>query len=267
MTRIDVALVGKNLIETRNKAKDAILNHKVFCNGKLVLKCSMDVKEGDLLFIQDTEKSYVSKGGLKLEKAISHFSLSLKGKTMVDIGSSTGGFSDCAIQNGIDHIIAIDVGKEQFSPKLLKTGKVSLYEQTDFRNMDFSLLKEVSFATIDVSFISVIKLLDSLKRVPKLQEIVLLIKPQFECGKTVADRFKGIVLDEKVHIHVIEKVTSAFEEKEFYLQNLTFSPIRGGSGNIEYLAYFTKDENKDFNDPVSVVKEAFHFFHISRSKN
>lgn len=258
MGRIDVELVTRNHFDTRSKAQFAIASGIVFCNGKKILKNSFLVKENDQITVSGNPLQYVSKGGLKLEKALKEFLITLQGKKMIDIGASTGGFSDCALQNGIREIIAIDVGTLQFSQKLLKSNKIILMENTDFRYIDSSLLSGYTIATIDVSFISVKKLIKKISELNELNEIILLIKPQFECGIEIAKKYSGVVLDKSVHINVINNVINCFNSINYGLQNLTYSPIRGGSGNIEYLGYFKKkiDNNKNIL-PNKVVKEAF----------
>lgn len=258
MGRIDVELVMRNHFDTRSKAQFAIASGIVYCNGKKILKNNYLVKESDQVTVSGSSLQYVSKGGLKLEKAVEEFSITLQGKRMIDIGASTGGFSDCALQNGIKKIIAIDVGTMQFSKKLLKSNKIVLMENTDFRYIESSLLSGYTIATIDVSFISVKKIIKKLDELSELNEIILLIKPQFECGIEIAKKYSGIVLDKNVHINVINNIINCFNSINYGLQNLTYSPIRGGSGNIEYLGYFKKkvDNNKNIS-PNKVVKDAF----------
>jgi len=258
--RLDCELVERNIFKTRTKAKAEILNGNVICNGKVVKKPSYEVVLGDMIEISGNTLKYVSRGGLKLEKAISKFNLKLHKKVMIDIGSSTGGFSDCAIQNGIDEVIAIDVGKDQFDEELRKNPKIKLYERTDFRDMPLELVEKADVATIDVSFISITKLIHKLSMILNLNEIICLIKPQFECGKEIATKYKGIINNKSIHIEVIERIIYSFYDIEYKLENLTYSPIVGGDGNIEYLAYFkkmqvTKDES--IIEISDVVNEAF----------
>ena len=258
MTRIDVELVKRGLIESRSKASYVIDKGVVFCNDKKILKHSYQVKDEDVLTIKENVLPYVSKGGLKLKKSLDEFSISLVNKNMVDIGSSTGGFSDCAIKENIKKIVAIDVGSNQFSSKVLNTGKVALYENTDFRTVENELLKNIDIACIDVSFISVLKLLDKLITLPKLKEIILLIKPQFECGKDIAFKYKGVVRNKEVHQKVIAKIITKFKDKGFIINGLTFSPILGGDGNIEYLAYFKKDGKLEKVNVLETIEFAFN---------
>lgn len=257
MSRIDIELVNRGLFSTRSKAQFAIKSGVVYCNDKKVIKNGFDVKDEDKLEVKSLVLPYVSKGGLKLEKALKEFNINLSRKNMIDIGSSTGGFSDCALQNGINHILAIDVGSNQFSLELLNSNKIELMENTDFRDVSLDKFKGYDFASIDVSFISIKKLIPKLGLIEDLDEIVLLVKPQFECGKDLAKEYNGVVLNKKVHKEILEDIVKSFNSINFYLEGLTYSPIRGGSGNIEYLAYFTKNGKNNNIDKNNIVNLAF----------
>ena len=262
MPRIDIELVNRNLIDTRAKAQDAIKSGLIYCNDKLVTKCSLDVSESDIIEIKGELLKYVSRGGLKLEKALDVFEINLNEKVMCDIGSSTGGFSDCAIQNGVKEIYAVDVGKNQFDSRLKSLPNIHLYESTDFRDMDNELLSKVDIVTIDVSFISVTKIITKISELKNVSEIMCLIKPQFECGKEIADKYKGIILDKLVHYDVIQKLIGSFSEIGYNMHGLTFSPIKGGSGNIEYLMYLKKDADSASKlDIRHIINEAFSKMH------
>ena len=256
MTRIDIELVKRGIFETRNKAQNEIKNKIVYCNNVCITKPSFDVTDTDIIEIKGEKLKYVSRGGLKLEKAIKEFNINLNDKILIDIGSSTGGFSDCAIQNGIKKVYAIDVGTNQFDKNLRQNNKVNLYENTDFRNIDNNILNDANIASIDVSFISVTKLTNKLKELTNLKEIICLIKPQFECGKELSDKYRGVPLNKEVHSTVINKVIESFKENDYYINSLTSSPIKGGNGNIEYLAYFKRDNEKNI-DIEKVINEAF----------
>lgn len=256
MTRIDIELVKRGIFETRNKAQNEIKNKIVYCNNVCITKPAFDVTDTDIIEIKGEKLKYVSRGGLKLEKAIKEFKVDLKDKTLIDIGSSTGGFSDCAIQNGIKKVYAIDVGTNQFDKNLRQNNKINLYENTDFRNIDNNIINDANIASIDVSFISVTKLTNKLKELTNLKEIICLIKPQFECGKELSDKYRGVPLNKEVHSTVINKVIESFKENDYYINNLTSSPIKGGNGNIEYLAYFKRD-NESKIDINEVINEAF----------
>ena len=257
LPRIDIELVNRNLIDTRAKAQEAIKNGIIYCNNKCITKNSYNVIDTDVLTIQGELLKYVSRGGLKLEKAINAFNIDMKNKTMCDIGSSTGGFSDCAIQNGVSKIYAIDVGSDQFDEKLRLLPNIRLFENTDFRNIDEKILEDVNIITIDVSFISVTKLISKIALLHNVNEIMCLVKPQFECGKDNADKYKGVILNKQIHCEVIEKLSSEFGKIGFNVQGLTSSPIKGGSGNIEYLMYLRNDRNCVDVNVRKIVSEAF----------
>lgn len=256
MTRIDIELVKRGIFETRNKAQNEIKNKIVYCNNVCITKPAFDVTENDIIEIKGEKLKYVSRGGLKLEKAIKEFNIDLNDKILIDIGSSTGGFSDCAIQNGIKKVYAIDVGTDQFDKNLRLNNKIILYENTDFRNIDNNIINDANIASIDVSFISVTKLTNKLKELTNLKEIICLIKPQFECGKETSDKYKGVPLNKEVHESVIKNVIKSFKENNYYINNITSSPIKGGNGNIEYLAYFKRDKERSINIE-EVVNKAF----------
>ena len=240
MSRIDVELVNRGLFPTRSKAILAIKDRIVYCNQKLVTKGGLEVSSDSLIEIRGETLPYVSRGGLKLAKAVEYWNIDLSNKIMIDIGSSTGGFCDVALKNNIQKVYAIDVGKDQFDKELKKDSRIELHEQTDFREIDNSIIQDASVACIDVSFISVTKLMEKLGSLNNLKEIVCLIKPQFECGKEIADKFKGVIKDEEERNKAIRKVTSEFEKIGFKEVGVIASPIKGGDGNIEYLAYFKK---------------------------
>lgn len=256
MTRIDIELVKRGIFETRNKAQNEIKNKIVYCNNVCITKPAFDVTDTDIIEIKGEKLKYVSRGGLKLEKAIKEFNIDLKDKILIDIGSSTGGFSDCALQNGIKKVYAIDVGTDQFDKTLRLNNKINLYENTDFRNIDNNIINDANIASIDVSFISVKKLTSKLKELTNLKEIICLIKPQFECGKEISDKYKGVPLNKEVHKSVIENVIKSFKDNNYYINSLTSSPIKGSNGNIEYLAYFKRDKERSINIE-EVVNKAF----------
>jgi len=266
MPRIDIELVNRNLIETRARAQEAIKNGLIYCNNRKITKCSFNVSENDIIEIKGSLLKYVSRGGLKLEKALKEFNINLNEKVMCDIGSSTGGFSDCAIQNNVKEIFAIDVGNNQFDKKLQEKPNIHLYENTDFREMDSNILKDVNIVTIDVSFISVTKIISKIADLQEVKEIVCLVKPQFECGKEIADKYKGVILNKHVHYDIINNVKNEFSKYNFVMRNLTYSPIKGGSGNIEYLMYLTKDSASPDSayaslDIKHIINEAFSKMH------
>ena len=254
--RLDVALVSLGHFKTRNKSQEAIKKGSIKCDGKVQTKCNFPVSESTNIEVLEVLK-YVSRAGLKLEKAIEVFNLNLVNKIMLDIGSSTGGFTDCAIQKGVKLVIAVDVGSDVMDRELRKNPKIKLFEQTDIREMDLNLLTNVQIATIDISFISVTKILPVLSNLENLKEIVLLIKPQFECGKQIADKYKGIILNKTIHKDIINNIIKEFSNISFYCQGVSPSPIKGGSGNIEYVSYFKKDASPKLINIQNVINKAF----------
>lgn len=237
--RLDILLVERQLAETREKAKRLVMAGLVFSEQNRLDKPGMKVDETISLTIKGNPIPYVGRGGLKLEKAIDYFSLNLHDKVMVDVGSSTGGFTDCALQNGVKLCYAVDVGYNQLAWKLRNDKRVVVMERTNFRYItaDKFIYELPNFATIDVSFISLQLILPALKEVlQKNSTIIALIKPQFEAGKDQVGK-KGIVRDKEVHLQVLKKIISFALAEEFQLYGLTYSPITGGDGNIEFLAY------------------------------
>lgn len=244
--RLDVLLVEKGLFPTREKAKSSIMAGLVKVNGKTVDKAGSEVPVEAVLDVAGPAIPYVSRGGLKLEKAITEFALDLDEAVVVDIGASTGGFTDCALQNGAAKVYAIDVGYGQLDWKLRQDPRVVNLERTNIRYLDGSLIVDVpSHVTVDVSFISLTKVL------PKISEIlssggrvIALIKPQFEAGREKVGK-KGVVRDSEVHVDVLKAVTGAAEQLGFAIKGLTYSPVKGPEGNIEYLCYMVKSKTGD----------------------
>ncbi|OUP79038.1 MULTISPECIES: TlyA family RNA methyltransferase [unclassified Thomasclavelia] len=249
--RIDVLLVEQGFFDSREKAKRAIMAGIVHDEHDIIDKPGTKIPVDSKLYVKGKVLPYVSRGGLKLEKAIKEFNLDLKDKIMVDIGSSTGGFTDCALQNGAKLVYAIDVGTNQLVWKLRNDPRVVVKEQTNFRYATKELFEYgiPSFASIDVSFISLKYIFEPLKDIlSKSDQVVALIKPQFEAGREEVGK-KGIVKDAKIHHQVIENVIEFAHNNNFELEQLTFSPITGGEGNIEFLGLFVKDGifNSDIN--------------------
>lgn len=256
--RVDVLLVEQGFFDSRERAKRAIMAGLVHDDHDRLDKPGTKIPADTQLYVKGTIMPYVSRGGLKLEKAIKTFHLNLKDKIMVDIGSSTGGFTDCALQNGIRLVYAVDVGTNQLVWKLRNDPRVVVKEKTNFRYatkdlFDFEL---PTVATIDVSFISLKLIFAALKNILSPgNEIIALIKPQFEAGKEDVGK-KGIIKDPNVHIRVIENVIKYGEENGFTIQNISYSPITGGEGNIEFLAYFTVGGIRQSIDIKSIVEQA-----------
>ena len=240
--RIDKELVERQLITSRTRAQELIESGYVKCNDKIIYKCNYLVSESDKLEIIKNDKlKYVSRGGLKLEKAINEFDINLKNKIIMDIGSSTGGFCDCALQNGAKKIIAVDVGTNLMHEMLRNNPKIELHEKTNFVDIDV--------ITCDVSFISLKQIIKKIYNENIRVDLICLIKPQFECGKELADKYKGIILNKSIHKQLIKDLFYYFNSLNFYVKNFTFSPIKGGDGNIEYLVQLSNKNctNKEVN--------------------
>ncbi|WP_066293721.1 TlyA family RNA methyltransferase [Bacillus sp. FJAT-29937] len=237
--RLDILLVERGLAETREKAKRTVMAGLVFSNETRLDKPGEKVSSDIPLRVKGKVMPYVSRGGLKLEKALKVFDLNVKDKILLDIGASTGGFTDCAIQNGAKMSYALDVGYNQLAWKLRKDERVVVMERTNFRYVTPADLQEgmPTFASIDVSFISLKLILPVLKTllVPG-SDVVALVKPQFEAGREQVGK-KGIVRDAKVHTHVLETMIAFAISQGFDVKNLSFSPITGGDGNIEFLLH------------------------------
>ncbi|MCM3692498.1 TlyA family RNA methyltransferase [Neobacillus niacini] len=266
--RLDVLLVERGLSETREKAKRSIMAGLVYSNEERLDKPGEKVKVDIPLMIKGNVLPYVSRGGLKLEKALKVFDVTVKDKIMLDIGASTGGFTDCALQNGAKMSYALDVGYNQLAWKLRQDDRVVVMERTNFRYVTpKDLAGEMpNFATIDVSFISLKLILPVLKTllVPN-SDIVALVKPQFEAGREQVGK-KGIVRDEKVHLQVVNKIVVFALEQGFNVVNLSFSPITGGDGNIEFLLHLRwvgeqdNGQNELPFEPLQIVKDSHQEF-------
>lgn len=237
--RVDVLLVEQGLFETREKAKRAIMAGIVYSNEERLDKPGEKITVDSNLTVKGKTLPYVSRGGLKLEKALKEFNLDVNQKVLLDIGSSTGGFTDCALQNGAVMSYAVDVGYNQLAWKLRNDDRVIVMERTNFRYVTPSDLQGPmpNFASIDVSFISLKLILPVLKTllVPG-SDVVALVKPQFEAGREQVGK-KGIVRDAKVHEQVIAEIIDFALQIGFDIKNLSFSPITGGDGNIEFLLH------------------------------
>lgn len=261
MDRIDVVLVKNGYFDSRENAKKAITMGLVYDEfDKVISKPSLKVNSNDKFIIKGEVCPYVSRGGYKLEKSIKEFNLNLKDKIVIDIGASTGGFTDCALQNGIKKVYCIDVGHDQLHQKIKSHPNVINKEGTDFKKLDKNEIEDViDFASMDVSFTSSTLLLPKLHEILKTDgQAVILIKPQFEAGKENISR-NGIVKDKEVHIQVIEKVIKSAIENNFSILNLTYSPVRGDkSGNIEYLILLTNKTNVSKKINIEkIVNQAF----------
>ena len=261
--RLDVLLVKRALAASREKAKAIIMSGNVFVDGEREDKAGTMFSEEVSIEIKGNTLPFVSRGGLKLAKAVKEFALKLEGAVCTDVGSSTGGFTDCMLQNGAAKVFAIDVGRGQLDWKLRQDERVVCMEKTNIRYVTpEDIGEEIDFSSIDVSFISLTKVLEPIRNyLTEEGRIVALIKPQFEAGKEKVGK-KGVVRDPGVHREVIEKILAFAEEIGFGVRNLEFSPIKGPEGNIEYLVYLKKQPEggieqgleKKFDD---IVEEAF----------
>lgn len=241
--RLDVLLVKRNLAESREKAKAIIMSGNVFVEGQREDKAGSTFPEESYIEIKGNKLPYVSRGGLKLEKAMANFDVELQDKVCTDVGSSTGGFTDCMLQNGARKVFAIDVGTNQLAWKLRQDERVVCMEKTNIRYVTPEDLGEpIDFSSIDVSFISLTKVLLPIRNYLKEDgQIVALIKPQFEAGREKVGK-KGVVREKSTHYEVIEMVLSYAVSIGFRVLNLDYSPIKGPEGNIEYLAHLQKTE-------------------------
>lgn len=244
--RLDVLLVKGGFAESREKAKAIIMSGNVFVNNNREDKVGLTFDEKAIIEVRGNTLKYVSRGGLKLEKAMANFDVSIEGKICMDVGASTGGFTDCMLQNGAVKVYSVDVGHGQLAWKLRQDERVVCMEKTNIRyvtNEDIPDL--IDFSSIDVSFISLTKVLGPVRNLlTDNGQVVCLIKPQFEAGREKVGK-KGVVRDKKVHIEVIEMVVEFAKSIGFNVLNLDFSPIKGPEGNIEYLLHIEKGENAD----------------------
>lgn len=241
--RLDVLLTERGLAPSREKAKAIIMAGIVYVNNQKEDKAGSSFPEDAMIEVRGQGLKYVSRGGLKLEKAMECFPIDLKGRVCMDIGASTGGFTDCMLQNGAAKVYAIDVGYGQLDWKLREDPRVVCMEKTNFRYVtpaDLDPEAMPDFASVDVSFISLSRILPPAAAIlPEGGEMVCLIKPQFEAGREKVGK-KGVVRDPKVHEEVIENCLAIAQDTGFSAEGLTWSPIRGPEGNIEYLMYLRR---------------------------
>ena len=258
--RLDAAVFELGLSESREKAKTLIMAGVVYVNNQKADKAGMQVKPDDIIEVRSNPLKYVSRGGLKLEKSVECFKLSFNELVCADIGASTGGFTDCMLQNGAKKVYAIDVGYGQLAWKLRSDDRVVNLERTNFRYVTKEQIPdELDFASVDVSFISLSIIIPVMKTLLKENaSAVCLIKPQFEAGKDKVGK-KGVVRDKKVHIEVVENTVKMMLNNGFTILGLTYSPIKGPEGNIEYLALIQKDDcplNKSGVTSTEIVEES-----------
>lgn len=265
-TRLDVAVFEQGYASSREKAKAIIMAGIVYVNNQKVDKAGFELKEGDVLEVRGKTLQYVSRGGLKLEKAMQEFPITLEGKICMDVGASTGGFTDCMLQNGAVKVYSVDVGYGQLAWKLRTDERVVNLERTNFRYATREQIPdEVDFASVDVSFISLKHILPNLNTLLAPDgQAVCLIKPQFEAGKEKVGK-KGVVRDLNVHLEVVENVINLALENGFSVMGLQFSPIKGPEGNIEYLIYLNKSQEPVVSDDVN-AKELVNMSHTELDK-
>ncbi|CUP75457.1 TlyA family RNA methyltransferase [Clostridium baratii] len=260
--RLDILLVEKGIIASRERAKTNIMAGKVFVDGQRVDKAGAKVSVNANIEFKGDTIPYVSRGGLKLEKALKEFPLGLKGKVCMDIGASTGGFTDCMLQNGASKVFSVDVGYGQFAWKLRTDERVVCMERTNIRYVTPEDIGEkLDFASIDVSFISLKTIMPATINLLKDNgEVVALIKPQFEAGREKVGK-KGVVREESTHKEVVLGIVNYLLEHDLNVLGISYSPIKGPEGNIEYLVYFSKDKNKESNfkmEDIEAVVSASH---------
>jgi 23S rRNA (cytidine1920-2'-O)/16S rRNA (cytidine1409-2'-O)-methyltransferase len=258
--RLDVLLVERGLADSREKAKTVIMSGDVYVNGQKEDKAGTTFDpEKVKIEVRGEKLKYVSRGGLKLEKAFDCFKLDLNGLTCMDIGASTGGFTDCMLKNGAKKVYAIDVGHGQLAWSLRNDERVVCMEKTNFRYLKPEDLPEApDFASCDVSFISLTKILEPAFNILKpMGRMVVLIKPQFEAGREEVGK-KGVVRDRKVHEEVVKKIISFSKDTGFKILGLDYSPVKGPEGNIEYLLYLEKNEGADFEADIETVVSLAH---------
>ncbi len=251
-TRLDIAVCEQGFAPSREKAKAIIMAGQVFVNNRRVDKAGAEIKPDDVLEVRGGTLKYVSRGGLKLEKAMLEFPIDLKGKICMDVGASTGGFTDCMLMNGAKKVYSIDVGYGQLAWKLRCDERVVNLERTNFRYVTSEQVKEkIDFSSVDVSFISLKHIL------PKLFELltdngraVCLIKPQFEAGRDKVGK-KGVVREKAVHLEVVKRIIDLSLQNGFSVCGLQFSPIKGPEGNIEYLIYLKKSDKPVIDESVN----------------
>ena len=260
--RLDVLFVDKGICTLRERAKTNIMAGLIFVDGQRVDKAGEKVSvDADIVF-KGEELKYVSRGGLKLEKAMNTFGIDLTNKVCMDIGASTGGFTDCMLQNHASKVFSVDVGYGQFAWKLRTDERVVCMERTNIRYVtpeDIGV--PLDFASIDVSFISLRTIMPAVKNLlGDKGEVVALIKPQFEAGREKVGK-KGVVRDIEVHLEVVNKIVNFLIENDFNVLGLSFSPIKGPEGNREYLVYFTKDKEKEGTFELSQIDDVVRESH------
>ena len=257
--RLDILLVKRGLAESREKAKAVIMSGIVYVDGQKEDKAGQTFADTANIEVRGNTLKYVSRGGLKLEKAMECFDVSVKDKVCMDIGASSGGFTDCMLQNGAKKVYAVDVGHGQLAWKLRNDTRVVVMEKTNIRYVKPEDIGEsIDFASIDVSFISLSKVLPAAYNLlGECGEIVALIKPQFEAGREKVGK-KGVVREKSTHIEVIHNCFAYAKENGFFVRELEFSPVKGPEGNIEYLYHLVKSGDVDSDIDIENVVNTAH---------
>ena len=257
--RLDILLVKRGLAESREKAKAVIMSGIVYVDGQKEDKAGQTFADTANIEVRGNTLKYVSRGGLKLEKAMECFDVSVKDKVCMDIGASSGGFTDCMLQNGAKKVYAVDVGHGQLAWKLRNDTRVVVMEKTNIRYVKPEDIGEsIDFASIDVSFISLSKVLPAAYNLlGERGEIVALIKPQFEAGREKVGK-KGVVREKSTHIEVIQNCFAYAGENGFFVRELEFSPVKGPEGNIEYLYHLVKSGDIDSDIDIEAVVDTAH---------
>ncbi len=259
--RLDVLLFERGLAESREKAKISIMEGLVFVDNQKSDKPGTTYDENCVIEVRNNKLGYVSRGGLKLEKALKSFNIDLKDVISLDVGASTGGFTDCMLKNQCEKVYAVDVGYGQLDWKLRNDPKVINLERTNIRHIDKALIEDsIDFFTVDVSFISLCLVLPVIREIIRDGALgVCLIKPQFEAGRDKVGK-KGVVKDKEVHAEVVEKICDFCLHNGFSVLDLDYSPIKGPEGNIEYLMLIKKSDNTYMDEPVD-IESTIEFSH------
>lgn len=240
MKRLDIFLVESGICLTRSKANNLIKENNVLVDGKVINKAGFLVSGNENIEVKNI-CPFVSRAGLKLSGALKDFNVSIKDKIVLDIGSSTGGFTDCALQNGAKKVYSVDVGTSQLDSSLKQDKRVVVMENTDIRTLKKNKVEDINFIVCDVSFISLTKISAKISELTNIGDfMIILIKPQFECGKSEAKKHKGIIKDEKIYKSIIGKITNDFSIHSIKVLNVKKSCIQGGDGNTEFVALCQK---------------------------
>jgi len=260
--RLDKILTDKGFFETKSKAQASIMAGDVKVDGIVITKAGFQLEPKENTIFEIKSMPFVSRGGFKLDKAIKAFNIDLTNKVCLDAGASTGGFTDCMLQNGAKKVYSVDVGYGQIAWKLRTNDKVKVIERVNIKNCSLDEIysqdeEKATFLTMDLSFISITKVIENIIKLANQNEfeIVSLIKPQFEAGKEQVGK-NGVVREKEIHIEVINNVLEYCRAQNLFIKDLTFSPIKGPAGNIEYLVYLTKKEIQNNIDVEQIVKEA-----------